>query len=115
MIWSIWYLLFITLFAAYWRRRRRMQQIICMQMKRKNRKEINIMNELMKKFIGQDVIIFTVSNSFSGTLTGIEDGWAEIETQNGSEIVNLAYISIIKEYPAKKKGKKSSVKALFEE
>ena len=72
------------------------------------------MNELMKKFIGAEIIIYTGFSSMSGTLTKNADGWAELETGTGSEIVNLEYISRIREYPRDKKGKKSSLRAFFE-
>ena len=115
MSWIIWYLFFIVFIAVYLQRRRRMQQLIHKHIKRKIGKGINVMNELMKKYIGLEVIIYTGFSSVSGKLTKIEDGWAEIETETGNEIINLEYISRIKEYPRNKKGKKSSIRALFEE
>lgn len=114
MNWVIWYLLFIVLFAAYAQRKRRMQQLLHKRMmQKKSGKEVWKMNELMKKYIGTEVIISTGFSSTSGTLTKIEDGWAEIETSTGNEIINIEYISRIKEYPRGKKGKKSSVRAFF--
>jgi hypothetical protein len=81
----------------------------------KKGKGIINMNELMHKYIGKEVIIYTGLSSVSGTLTKIEDSWAELETVTGSQILNLEYISRIREYPRNKKGKKSSLRAIFEE
>lgn len=115
MNWVIWYLLFVVLLAVFAQRRRRMQQIMHKRMMKKRLgKEVQNMNELMKKFIGVEVIIYTGFSSMSGTLVRIEEGWAEIETRTGSELINLDYISRIQEYPRSKKGKKSSVQTFFE-
>ena len=115
MEWYVWYLLLIVIFAVYVQHRRRMQQMIHKHMMRKNRKEENIMNELIKTYIGKRVIIYTGFSTVDGTLTKIEDGWAEIEKKNGNELINLEYISRIQEYPQKKKSKKEAVRGLFEE
>lgn len=115
MNWSIWYLFFLTMLAVYSQRRRHTEKIIQSHIKRNKRKGRIIMSELLNKYIGLEVIITTISNSVSGKLTKIENGWAEIETGTGSEMINLEYVTLIKEYPRNKKGKKSSVRALFEE
>ena len=109
------YVFFIVILCMYLQRRRRIHQIIRKHIKMKKGKGIINMNELMHKYIGKEVIIYTGLSSVSGTLTKIEDSWAELETATGSQILNLEYISRIREYPRNKKGKKSSLRAIFEE
>ena len=112
MDFAIWYLLFIVLFASYYQRRRRIRQILHKHMMNK-RKGVSNMNELIKAYIGKDVIISTGFTSVDGTLVKVEDNWAQLETKAGIKTVNLEYVSVVQEYPRKKNGKKSSVRALF--
>lgn len=69
------------------------------------------MNELIKNYIGKEVIVYTSSTSgVTGTVTKIEDNWVELEDKNGQkQIVNTDYVSRIQEYPRNKKGKKKLV------
>lgn len=73
------------------------------------------MLEFIKTFIGKDCIIYTITNEsgLPGTLKSIsEDGTAillEKENDHTSEIVNLDYVTRIREYPLNKKGKKKSM------
>ena len=60
------------------------------------------MNELIKAYIGNDVIISTGFTSVDGTLVKVEDNWAQIETKSGMKTVNLEYVSVVQEYPRKK-------------
>ena len=63
------------------------------------------MNELIKNYIGKEVIIYTHSSSgVTGTVTRIEDNWIEVEDRKGKkQLVNCDYISRIKDYPLKEK------------
>lgn len=79
MSWCIWYLLFIVLITTYIHKRRLMQQLIHKHMMKKRfGKEVCKMNELMKKYIGIEVIIYTGFSSVSGTLKKIEDDWQRL-------------------------------------
>lgn len=71
------------------------------------------MNELIKCYIGKDVLIYTGVSTVDGILEKSEDNWLEVKTGTGSQIINLDYISRIQEYPRNKKGKKSQIRALF--
>ncbi|HOP09951.1 MAG TPA: hypothetical protein PK629_00505 [Oscillospiraceae bacterium] len=73
--------------------------------KRKARKEgIDPMNESVKQFIGKSCMIYTYNNQMTGTVVSIEENWMTIKTKSGSELINLDYISRIREHPAKKRG-----------
>ena len=72
--------------------------------KRKARKEgLEHMNESVKQFIGKNCIIYTYNNQLTGTVVSVEDNWMTLKTKTVSELVNLDYISRIREYPAKKR------------
>ena len=62
------------------------------------------MNELIKTFIGKNVIISGDSSVAEGTITKIEDNWIEVEDRKGKkQLVNCDSVSCIEEYPLKKK------------
>ncbi|MGN0695349.1 MAG: DUF6897 domain-containing protein [Oscillospiraceae bacterium] len=71
------------------------------------------MTELIKKFIGKECIIYTMNSSSEqvcGTITELDGDWITIEEPTGGqEIINLEYVTRIREYPRNKNGKKKSV------
>ena len=71
------------------------------------------MKELAKQFIGKECIIYTVTSndaSIQGVIREIDDGGMVIERNSGEmEIINLDFITRIREYPRKKNGKKKSI------
>ena len=71
------------------------------------------MNELAKRFIGQECIIYTITSnegSVQGVIREVNDSGMIIEKKTGElEIVNLEFVTRIREYPRKKNGKKQSV------
>lgn len=71
------------------------------------------MNELAKRFIGQECIIYTITSndgSVQGVIKEVSDSGMLIEKKTGElEIVNLEFVTRIREYPRKKNGKKQSV------
>ena len=72
------------------------------------------MKELAKRFIGEECIIYTIisnDGSVQGVIKEIDDGGMVIEKKTGElEIVNLDFVTRIREYPRKKKtaGKRAS-------
>lgn len=81
--------------------------------RKKQNKESNEMKELAKRLIGEDCIIYTITSeigSIQGVLKEVEDGGLVIEKTTGeTEIVNLDFVTRIREYPRKKNGKKKSI------
>ena len=71
------------------------------------------MKELAKQFIGKECIVYTVTSTDSniqGIIKEIDDGAMIIEKNSGEkEIINLDFVTRIREYPRKKNGKKKSV------
>ncbi len=68
------------------------------------------MKELAKQFMGKECIIYTITSndgSVQGVIKEIDDGGMIIEGDSGErEIVNLDFVTRIREYPRKKNGKK---------
>ncbi len=110
--WLWWVLIFILLFVIparmAWQRR---QAKVAKRNRIRRRKGENIMNELIKSYIGKEVIIWAGSSSgVTGTMTRIEDNWVEIEDKDGNkQILNTDYISRVQEYPRNKNGRKKAV------
>ena len=71
------------------------------------------MKELAKQFIGEECIIYTITSndgSVQGVIKEINDGGIIIERNTGErEIVNLNFVTRIREYPRKKNGKKKGI------
>lgn len=71
------------------------------------------MKELAKQFIGKECIVYTVTSTDSniqGVITQIDDGGMVIEKKSGEkEIINLDFVTRIREYPRNKNGKKKGV------
>ena len=109
--WWLWFILFLVLFILPAQRARQLRRI---RIAKKNRNKRNkgefTMNELIKNYIGKEVVIYVSTSGVSGTVTKIEDNWVEVENKNGQkQLLNTDYISRIQEYPRNKKGKKKLV------
>lgn len=75
-------------------------------------KEVGAMKELAKQFIGRECLIYTVMSSDSsirGTVKEVTDGGIIVENKEGTEAVNLEYITRIREWPRNAKGKKKQI------
>ena len=71
------------------------------------------MKDLAKRFIGEECIIYTVasdSSSIQGVIKEVADGGMIIDRKSGErEIINLDFVTRIRQYPRKKNGKKKDV------
>ncbi len=79
---------------------------------KKYNKENNAMKELAKQFIGKECIIYTVTGTDSvikGTVKEETDCGIVVEKKDGTEAVNLEYITRIREWPRNSKGKKKQI------
>ena len=81
--------------------------------RKKQCKENSAMKELAKQFIGKECMIYTIASNDSniqGVIREIGDGGMIIEKTTGEkEIINLDFITRIREYPRKKNGKKKGI------
>ncbi len=107
------FVLFVVVIIPLITRHRKMAAIRHILNRKKQNKENITMKELAKQFIGKECIIYTVvSNdaSIQGVIKEIDDTGMLIEKKSGEkEIVNLDFVTRIREYPRKKNGKKKSI------
>ena len=77
----------------------------------KNRKENFKMEELTKRFINKECLLYAFnSQQYTGIIKEVADGAVLLESNDGkSEVINLEFIVRIREYPKTKNGKKKSV------
>lgn len=108
-----WFVVILIIFWLIRKRRRTAAAVWQIQNRRKQNKEILVMKELARQFIGEDCIIYTITSndgSLQGVIKEIDDGGMVIERNSGErEIVNLDFVTRIREYPRKKNGKKKGV------
>ena len=109
----LWIVVIVIIFLCIRKKRRTAAAVWQIQNRRKQNKEILVMKELAKHFIGEECIIYTITSndgSVQGVIKEIDDGGMIIERKSGErEIVNLDFVTRIREYPRNKKGKKKSV------
>ena len=95
------------------KRRRRLAAVRHILNQKKLNKENSEMKELAKRFIGEECIIYTITSndgSVQGVIKEIDDGGMVIEKNSGElEIINLDFVTRIRQYPRKKNGKKKGV------
>lgn len=110
-MWSTYFPIIMLLFIILWNSRNDKQEIQKLIIKRISKKKVGIrkMNEIIKEFIGKECIIYTFQTQIIGVIERIQDNWIYVKSDNNVEIINLEYISRIREYPRKKNGKKKSI------
>ncbi len=60
------------------------------------------MNELIQRFIGKQCQVFSENgNCVQGVVETVDGNWVSMQTKQGTELVNLDYVSRIKEKKAK--------------
>ena len=92
---------FLLVIIPWITRRRKLAAVRHILNQKKQNKENREMKELAKRFIGEACIIYTITSN---------DGGMVIEKKTGElEIVNLDFVTRIREYPRKKNGRKKGV------
>lgn len=104
---AIWICLFLPIFMMLLIKKKEWQKYIIKKIKKKKEGVIE-MNEIIKSFIGKECLIYTFQTQITGVIESLENNWISIKTGDSSEIINIDYISRIREYPKNKKGKKKS-------
>lgn len=104
---------FLLVIIPWITRRRRLAAVRHILNQKKQNKENSEMKELAKRFIGEACIIYTITSNdgcVQGVIKEIDDGGMVIEKKTGElEIVNLDFVTRIREYPRKKNGRKKGV------
>ncbi|MBR4225104.1 MAG: hypothetical protein IKR73_09870 [Oscillospiraceae bacterium] len=102
-----WLVCMIVLFIVLMARKRMMVAAVLTHRRKKGRR---IMEDMIREFVGKEVIIDTVSGSggISGTLESVDNGWAVVKGLDYSEMqtINLEYVVRVREYPRNKNGKR---------
>ena len=105
--------LFLLVIIPWIMRQRRLAAVRHILNQKKQNKENSEMKELAKRFIGEECIIYTITSndgSVQGVIKEIDDGGMVIEKKTGElELVNLDFVTRIREYPRKKNGRKKGV------
>ncbi len=105
--------LFLLVIIPWIMRQRRLAAVRHILNQKKQNKENSEMKELAKRFIGEECIIYTITSndgSVQGVIKEIDDGGMVIEKKTGElEIINLDFVTRIREYPRKKNGRKKGV------
>ncbi len=80
---------------------------------RKQKKEILAVEAFAKQFINKECIIYTLvanDGSIQGVIREVGDGGVLLEDKRGQkQLINLEYVTRIREFPRNKDGKKKSV------
>ena len=104
---------FLLVIIPWITRRRKLAAVRHILNQKKQNKENREMKELAKRSIGEECIICTITSnegSVQGAIKEIDDGGMVIEKKTGElEIVNLDFVTRIREYPRKKNGRKKGV------
>ena len=94
-------------------RRRRIAAVRHILNRKIQNKENGGRKELANRFIGEECLIYTITSndgSVQGFIKEIDDGGMVIEKNSGElEIINLDFITRIRQYPRKKNGKKKDI------
>ena len=107
-----YYIVFIVLFFIIImnRKKKRRNAAVIMQRRKKGKK---IMGEIIKEFVGKEVIIYTISDSASiqGTVESVNDNWVTVKGFDSGEaqVVNLEYVIRVREFPKDKNGKRKMI------
>lgn len=108
-----WWILLLLLLWWETRRQRKHTAIVGSRAcSRKQKGAYKEMEELAKRFIGKECLVYTISGesvSVKGTVLEVTDGWLVVEEGGDQQIVNLEYVTRIREWPRNAKGKKKSV------
>ncbi len=85
-------------------------QIAAYKKIRKNR-GVRIMSEQFKRFIGQDCLVYVLgSTPIDATVKEVGDTWIIITDTTGADsVINIEFITRIREYPKNKNGKRKLV------
>ena len=104
-------LLFVVI-IPWINQKKRLAVIKHIKNRKKYNKENNAMKELAKQFIGKECVIYTVTGTdliIKGTVREVTDGGIVVEKKDGTEAVNLEYVTRIREWPRNAKGKKKQI------
>lgn len=107
-------ILWIIIFYMYYQKKKRKKTISALHMIRKKKKKENfIMIEFIHEFLEKECVIYTIDEkTITGTILSVSENSNAIlinTPKNNKQIINLDYVSRIREYPINPKtGKKEN-------
>ena len=109
----ILFVLVVLVIIPWIARRRRLAAVRHIFTRKIHNTQNSFMKELANGFIAQESIIYTITSndgSVQGVIKEIDDGGMVIEKNSGElEIINLDFVTRIRQYPRKKNGKKKDI------
>ena len=91
---ALWLIIFVT------HQQKKNVRRVC-RVRRRKRGKLP-MNELIQRFIGKQCQVYSENgNTVQGVVETVEGNWISVQTKTGEELVNLDYISRIKEKKTK--------------
>ena len=104
-------MILIVLFVILSQEKRKNILVARMILRKKNQKETVVMKETAKRFIGERCILYFIGGNQSvGVIKEINDTAVVIDDGKGvDEILNLDFVTRIRQYPKDKKGKDKKV------
>lgn len=104
--------LFVLVIIPLITRQRKIAAVRHFLNRKKQNKENRNMKELATRFIGKECIVYTITamdSGIKGTITEVSDGGLVVDRKDSIELVNLEYVTRIREWPHNTKGKKKQV------
>lgn len=109
-------IIFILIFCIILPAARRRRTMAALRITKRKRKKLTLeerikMYEIIKRFIGKESIISLMTGETSqvqGTIKDVQENWVVIDTGYGDDVVNIDYITRVREYPRNKNGKKKA-------
>ena len=106
---AIYVAIFLPILIMTMNRRKRRRQIEDIIKKRKTG-DIGEMFEFARAFIGKECIIYLFDdNQHTGIIKEVTDGALLLDKNGDVQVINLDFVTRIREFPKKKNGKKKSV------
>jgi len=95
--WIVIYLPLFIIFLIVLPQQNSVRKMIIMKKKRKGGRAI-MPNELLKKYIGKNCIIYTGSfgTNVMGKIIEVNENWIEVETKKNVELINVEYVQNIR-------------------
>lgn len=106
---AYWLTVFLPFLLLFYILHEQKKEVLINNIIFKNRKDTAQMLELAKKFIDKECLIYTYNSQLTGTIKEVTDSAILIDNGKEEEIVNLNFVTRIREYPRNKNGKKKSV------
>lgn len=113
---NLYIIIFILLFCIILPAARRRRTMAALRITKRKRKKLTLeerikMYEIIKRFIGKECIISLMTGETSqvkGTIKDVQENWVVIDTGYGDDVINIDYITRVREYPRNKNGKKKA-------